>query len=281
MHSRILRLMVSLIALGACHTAFGANWVVEVGGTTTGDGGYGGGYTNPILAFSPAQLTITAGDTVTFTNLRGAAHNVHADDDSFRCANGCDGQGGNGDPSSASWQFTLTFNTPGTIHYHCDNHVGMGMVGSIVVNAAAPPSIALGGYLSGNWYDSSQSGHGYELEFTSQASSTVGQNLLDVYWYAYSPDGSAQNWIFAYGPYDATSNTVTVPAYLFTGAKFPTPTQFDSGAIQQTNWGTLTFTFSDCNNGTASWTSTVSGYGDGSIPITRLTNVAGTACPAQ
>lgn len=229
---------------------------------------------NANLTFNPATLTINAGDTVTWQNVGGGFHNVVANDGSF----------GNGAASSSNWSFSHTFTSAGTAGYFCSVHggPGTGMHGTITVNSVAPPpSITLGGYLSGNWYDSSQSGHGYELEFTSQASSTVGQNLLDVYWYAYSPDGSAQNWIFAYGPYDATSNTVTVPAYLFTGAKFPTPTQFDSGAIQQTNWGTLTFTFSDCNNGTASWTSTVSGYGDGSIPITRLTNVAGTACPAQ
>jgi hypothetical protein len=34
----------------------------------------------------------------------------------FRCANGCDGQGGNGDPSATSWTFTLTPDTPRTVN---------------------------------------------------------------------------------------------------------------------------------------------------------------------
>jgi plastocyanin len=273
-------LLLTLLVLGICQPGFAKNWEVQVGGTSSSGGdGYGGGYNNPILAFSPTPLTITAGDSVTFTNLGGAAHNVHADDDSFRCANGCDGQGGNGDPSAASWSFTLTFATPGTINYHCDNHVSMGMTGSIIVNAAAPPPITLGGYMSGNWYDPSQSGHGFELEFTSQPSGTPGQNALVAYWYVYAPEGGTQNWIFAEGPYDTTANTVSLPAFFLTGAKFPP--LFDSSALVQTNWGTLTFTFTDCNNGTASWASTAAGYGSGSIPIVRITSVAGTTCPAQ
>src|SRR5215469_8946656 len=98
---------IGLLAIGlllAGHKVDAKTWVVQVGGTSD-NGGYGYGGT-AILAFSPSQLTITAGDSVTFQNLGGAAHNVHADDNSFRCANGCDGQGGDGTPSSANWSFT-------------------------------------------------------------------------------------------------------------------------------------------------------------------------------
>ncbi|MGH8324337.1 MAG: hypothetical protein ACRETD_11150, partial [Steroidobacteraceae bacterium] len=158
---------------------------------------------------------------------------------------------------------------------------GVGMHGTITVNSVAPPppTIALGGYMSGNWFNPDQSGQGFELEFTGQPSDTPGQNALVAYWYVYTPDGTGQNWIFAEGPYDSTSNSVTLPALLLSGAKFPP--LFNSADLTQTNWGTLTFSFTDCNNGTASWSSSVAGYGSGSLPITRLTNVAGTACPAQ
>src|SRR5512142_354402 len=71
------------------------------------------------LAYAPAQLTINAGDSVTFTN-RGGLHNVVADDGSFRCAQGCDASGGNGDPSAAAWSATVTFPNPGTVGYHCE-----------------------------------------------------------------------------------------------------------------------------------------------------------------
>ena len=86
----------------------------------------------PNNTFSPSNLTIQAGDSVTFIN-GGGFHNVAASDGSFRCAEGCDGQGGDGDPSTAAWSFTLTFNDPGQIDYVCEVHEGFGMVGTIVV----------------------------------------------------------------------------------------------------------------------------------------------------
>lgn len=83
------------------------------------------------FSFTPSSLTIQAGDTVTWTNQQGT-HNVQADDDSFRCANGCDGdgEGGSGDPASNEWSFTLTFEEPDDlIRYFCELHGGIGGVG--------------------------------------------------------------------------------------------------------------------------------------------------------
>lgn len=74
------------------------------------------------LCFYPDRLTIKAGDSVTFfpydSNDFSGIRNVAADDGSFRCANGCDGEGGNGAPAGPPWQFTRTFNTPGIVAYH-------------------------------------------------------------------------------------------------------------------------------------------------------------------
>jgi len=89
------------------------------------------------LTFAPQTLNITAGDTVTFTN-GGGFHNVASDAGavtSFRCANGCDADGGNGAASSAAWSATVAFPTPGTIGYHCEIHgaAGQGMFGTINV----------------------------------------------------------------------------------------------------------------------------------------------------
>jgi plastocyanin len=232
------------------------------------------------MSFAPANVTINVGDTVTFVN-DGGVHNVSSSDGGFRCANGCDGQGGNGNPGTG-WQFALQFNSAGTIHYLCEIHSSMGMVGSVTVNAVAA-TLNLGGYLSGNWYNPAQGGHGFQLEFTNQADAGVpSQKELVAIWFVYTPDGSGQNWVYAQGPYDSTKNTVTVPATLLHGAKFPFPlSNFDPNAVVGTlgDWGSVTFTFSDCNNGTASWTSTVNGYGNGTIPIQRLTSIQGTACP--
>ncbi|WP_154223532.1 cupredoxin domain-containing protein [Marinicella rhabdoformis] len=91
--------------------------------------------------FSPRDITVSVGDTVTFTN-QGGFHNVISDDgtsnnNAFRCANGCDGDvGGNGDAASNSWSFSLTFFSEEMIGYYCGIHGssgGNGMSGTINV----------------------------------------------------------------------------------------------------------------------------------------------------
>lgn len=89
----------------------------------------------PGLVFTPNVLTIRAGDKVKFTN-KGGFHNVKADNNSFRCAHGCDGDpGGDGTPSNTIWVFTRTFNTPSEVGYYCETHgdATSGMRGLIVV----------------------------------------------------------------------------------------------------------------------------------------------------
>ena len=68
---RKLRYVGMAAALGLGGHATAAQLFIDVGGSD--------------LAFSPALLTATVGDTVTFVN-RGGFHNVAADDGSFRCA---------------------------------------------------------------------------------------------------------------------------------------------------------------------------------------------------
>jgi plastocyanin len=93
----------------------------------------------PNECFFPASLTIHAGDSVTFyiycETACGHAHNVVADDGSFRCAKGCDGEGGDGTPLffESSWQFTRTFAHPGVVGYHDE---ATGIRGVIVVLSA-------------------------------------------------------------------------------------------------------------------------------------------------
>jgi plastocyanin len=91
------------VILSCCTTsAFGKVYEVGIGddcdqGVISGMAvapGYG-----PVC-FYPAVLTISVGDSVHFyqyaDTLFTGAHNVVADDGSFRCARGCDGEGGDG-----------------------------------------------------------------------------------------------------------------------------------------------------------------------------------------
>lgn len=79
------------------------------------------------FAFSPGTLQIPAGTTVTWTNNDQVAHTVTADDGSF--------DSGNIAPGGT---YSMTFDTPGTISYHCAVHPNM--TASIVVMAAAQES---------------------------------------------------------------------------------------------------------------------------------------------
>lgn len=117
------------------------NWNVQAGGSR--------------LEFVPRELTIAPGDTVTWINL-GGHHNVFADNGAFRCANGCDGLGGNGAPSAQIWRATLSFPQAGRFGYFCEPHgqPGEGMYGTInVVGAPVTPvpvdSLAFGTLLGG------------------------------------------------------------------------------------------------------------------------------------
>ncbi|MEP7042793.1 MAG: plastocyanin/azurin family copper-binding protein [Dokdonella sp.] len=131
--NRYCILAMGAFALAATVPAFATDHQVAVGGSG--------------LVFTPQDLPpIAVGDTVTFTNA-GGFHNVVSDPGavtSFRCANGCDGDGagGNGNASSAGWTATVTFPTAGTIGYHCQIHQGSGMVGTItVMPATGSPTI--------------------------------------------------------------------------------------------------------------------------------------------
>ncbi|MBA8885340.1 plastocyanin/azurin family copper-binding protein, partial [Dokdonella fugitiva] len=132
---------------------------VSVGGQS-----YSNGYYYADLSFSPRQLTIRAGDTIVFDNL-GGAHNVAADDGSFRCAQGCDGSGGNGNPSNAQWHASVRFDTPGTYGYHCEVHQGMGMTGTITVEGAAPPAFPMNQHgIAGSWANAATESQGVVMD---------------------------------------------------------------------------------------------------------------------
>lgn len=95
---------------------------------------------NPDFSFTPSNLTIIQGDTVTFIN-GGGTHNAVATSGptTFRCANGCDGAGGNGNLASNAWSATVTFPTPGQVIFFCEAHgnaQGGGMAG--VINIDVP-----------------------------------------------------------------------------------------------------------------------------------------------
>jgi plastocyanin len=82
---------------------------IPMGASTLGD-----------RAFSPGQVSVDAGATVTWVNSDTVAHTSTAD-----------GNGWSSGALAPGQQFSTTFTTPGTFRYHCAIHPGM--VGSVVV----------------------------------------------------------------------------------------------------------------------------------------------------
>src|SRR5271170_6455401 len=92
--------------------------------------GVGGG-----LTFTPNSVTISQGQSVTWT-LSSGTHTLYIDNTTGTCSQ-----------NFSTWPVTVTFNTPGTYHYHCSIHSSCGttscastcpgMVGVVIVNAAA------------------------------------------------------------------------------------------------------------------------------------------------
>lgn len=267
MHLHFRKIWPALLLLLAASSAWAVDHHVTVGGTSGS-----GGYDYPVIMYSPSTLTINVGDTVTFTNA-GGMHNVHADNGSFRCANGCDGVGtGNGNPSDNAWSSTITFgaDTAGQqIGFHCDVHGAMGMTGTITVQgAAAGGNVPITSGFTGAWYDPHQSGHGIFLEVEPN-------NAILAWWFTFTPGGQ-QAWFGNLGSIDPTTNTATVEALQTQGGAWIP--NFNPANVTQPDWGTLTFTFSDCNHGRVDFVSSVPGYGSNHMDLTRLTLPSGLTC---
>ena len=94
--------------------------------------------------YTPADLTITAGDEVVWTNT-GGTHNVDGKTSVF--PSNPESFGNN---VGSGWTYKFTFNIAGTYNYHCDPHAGLGMVGTVVVNPKSVTSIQTLADASGN-----------------------------------------------------------------------------------------------------------------------------------
>ena len=79
----------------------------------------------PSPEFSPDDVTIDLGDTVTWNNA-GGVHNVEFDDGSYTQPP---------TPEPSSWTVERTFDAPGTFGYHCGFH-GQSMSGVVKVRDA-------------------------------------------------------------------------------------------------------------------------------------------------
>jgi hypothetical protein len=141
--------------------------------------------------------------------------------------------------------------------------------GGALERVASPTTIGPG--FTGSWFNPAQNGHGFMLEVLP---GTPMQLLAS--WFAFAPQGG-QAWIVALGPIDGSRAVLQGIQTAGTGARFPP--NFDQANVRAEDWGTLTFTFSDCNHGRVDWAASTPGYGSGGMDLTRLTLPAGLTCP--
>jgi plastocyanin len=134
---KILALMLACLALGlvACggddddDGGGGGGGGASTSEQPSGGGGGGGGAEVSLkdIQFSPKDLTVDAGETITFTNDESIPHDVHkTSGPGGDFASGPDGGMQQGDT------FELELDTPGDYEYVCNVHAP-GMAGTITV----------------------------------------------------------------------------------------------------------------------------------------------------
>lgn len=80
--------------------------------------------------FTPKELTITAGDTVVWTNTGAMGHNVNGTQTTFPA-----NPESFGNDVGLGWTYVHVFNLAGTYKYHCNPHFSF-MTGTVTVNPA-------------------------------------------------------------------------------------------------------------------------------------------------
>lgn len=132
----------------------------------------------------------------------------------------------------------------------------------------------IGAHNSGIFWNADRSGEGMQVVYT-QVGTTP---LLGATFYTYDLDG---NPLFLVGGavIDRTKpgpHSISVASSR--GARFGTA--FNPEDVQRTTWGTLKLTYVDCDNVVVEYSSVITGYGTGVIPMNRAAPRAeGVACP--
>jgi hypothetical protein len=120
---------------------------------------------------------------------------------------------------------------------------------------------------SGTWFVPSRSGEGWLLEDLPGGRATV-------YWFTYDTAG---NQAYATGVGTRSggryefNELITTRGTLFGNA-------FNAANVQRVPWGSLTLTFSQCNQAQVRYASTVPGYGSAEYTAVRLADIAGAPC---
>ena len=120
---------------------------------------------------------------------------------------------------------------------------------------------------NGAFYQPERSGEGWFLEY-------LGNGRALVQWFTYNLQDK-QAWLTGVGRVEGSRVIVDQMIYV-TGTEFGAAFNSDDVGIQI--WGDLEIGFDDCNNGRISYSSEISGWGQGEADVTRLTKISGISC---
>ncbi len=122
---------------------------------------------------------------------------------------------------------------------------------------------------SGSFFDADRSGEGLFVEVLDNGSAVI-------IFYTYTPDGK-QFWFISSGV-QINGNTLTA-SMVYPASTTGFGSQFDPNEVDLQPWGTLTLEYQPgCSMVNVSYSSTVAGYGNGTLSYQRLTQPAGTTC---
>ncbi len=162
-----------------------------------------------------------------------------------------------------------------TIGVKNDRLISSGGGGSSVFKTYASTKrtgdLGIGPAFTGHWYDPANSGHGVQTEIIRRQD---GSRALYANWYVYDPNGN-QAWVTAIGPVSG-NGTGELDAYYSSNGAFPPI--FGAGQPDIKPWGKLKFDFTSCDSGTLTYNGSDAGWGSGTVPLTRITNIEGVDC---
>lgn len=123
--------------------------------------------------------------------------------------------------------------------------------------------------MTGNWFSPDQAGHGIQIEMLD-----AGRAL--VAWYTYDRQGNPL-WLFGAGRVQGT----TIEATLSEHAGGRPPAHWGEATPVAVEWGKVSIDFDNCQQGTLAWESADPDFGTGTLPLARLTSIAGVRCDAE
>ncbi len=137
------------------------------------------------------------------------------------------------------------------------------LAGQSCDRAASAESAGLGAF-SGSFYDPATPGQGLVIGVDDQGAVT---GMV----FSYDLDGGPL-WLFARGALDLRGRLLLGPALQPVGTRYD---RFEPGDIEHRTWGAVLVEFNGCDQATLHFVSDTPGYGDGRLPLRRLTRPAG------